>query len=79
MLLSVRPHSWKALRKYIKTKPLYDTKQNDGCTVRWLAVNEEIEPSKWKEKEPETKVNKDGNVEYVGHPACSEPSLRHAP
>ena len=75
----VRGPSWTALRKYINTESLYGTKQNDGWAVRQQPINEQIGCGKWKEKEYETKVNKDGNAKYVGHPARSELSLRHAP
>ena len=48
---------------------MYGTKHNDGWAVRQQPVNEQIGPGKWKEREQGTKVNKDGNIEYVGHPA----------
>lgn len=75
----VRDHSLDLWEKKSNTKPLYGTKQNDGWPVRQQPVNEQIGPSKWNEKVHKTKVKKDGSAEYLGHPACSELSLRHQP
>lgn len=69
----VRNHSWRTPGKSMKTELLYATKGNDGCAVRQQPLNEQRwAGGKWKE----TKVNKHGNLEYVGQSACSQLSLR---